>query len=56
MKKLAILAAFAATPAMAHPGHGEQAGHWLTQGDHMAVAAIAVAAVVAIVGHLRRQE
>lgn len=56
MKRLAILCALIAGPAMAHPGHGEAPGHWLSDGDHLAVAALAVALVVALVGHLRRQE
>lgn len=35
MKK-AIFAYFAtATAAMAHPGHGEAPGHWLTRPDHI---------------------
>lgn len=48
MKK-AILAYFiTATAALAHPGHGEPAGHWLMQSDHV-VALIVLAIVGALV-------
>lgn len=48
MKK-ALLTYFAMTTvALAHPGHGEAVGHWLTQPDHIAAAVIlAVLAVIA---------
>lgn len=36
-----------ATAALAHPGHGEAPGHWLTQADH-----IIGLAVLGIVGGL----
>ena len=48
MKK-AILAYFiTATAALAHAGHGEPAGHWLTQSDHV-VGLIVLAVVGALV-------
>ena len=37
MKKLTALALLAATPAMAHPGHGAAASHWFTDPTHIAI-------------------
>ena len=46
MLKLAPLFALLPAAALAHPGHGEaSAGHWLMQGDHLVV--LALAAIVA---------
>lgn len=50
---LPALALVFATPAMAHPGHGEDATHWLT-GDHLAMLlALAMLGVLATVIGLR---
>ncbi len=55
--KNAIVAYFAtATVALAHPGHGEPAGHWLTHGDHI-VGFIVLAVVGGLVlARLRSRE
>ena len=37
MKKLTALSLLAASPALAHPGHGGDAAHWLTDPTHVAI-------------------
>ncbi|WP_339109202.1 hypothetical protein [Thioclava sp. GXIMD4216] len=56
MKRLAILAAFAATatPALAHPGHPTAPGPFGHEIAHLLMAAVAVGAVYLVLEAVRK--
>ncbi len=54
MKYLTILAAFAATPALAHPGHPTASGPFGHEISHLVLGAVAIGAVYLVVEAARK--
>ena len=56
MKKAILVYLGTATAALAHPGHGETAGHWLTRGDHIIGFAILAVGGGFLISRIRNRE